>query len=150
MAQAEEIDTSQIDPAAFARQVRETPEAELEAGMQSENRQLILDEIFGRFAAHLRPGRSEGVDAVLHWKILDRPGGGYDHYELVVRSSTCVVNQPPQEEPAVTFKLGPVDFLQLVTGNVAGPMLFLRGKLKIEGSIQLAASLPALFEIPKV
>jgi predicted lipid carrier protein YhbT len=144
-----QIDPGTIDPAAFARQVRETPDEQLAEGMASENRKLVLDEVFARFAAHLKQDRAEGLDTVLHWKILDRPDGGYDHYELLIRDGTCVVNQPPKEDAAVTFKIGPVDFLKLVTGNADGPMLFLRGRLRIDGSITQAASLPSLFEIPK-
>jgi hypothetical protein len=39
-------------------------------------------------------------------------------------------------------------FLRLVTGNAAGPMLFISGKLKIEGDIPFAAQAQSLFEIP--
>lgn len=49
--------------------------------------------------------------------IYDRPGGGYDRYELVVDARTCTVHNPPRAEPTVTPKLKPLDFLKLVTGN---------------------------------
>jgi putative sterol carrier protein len=42
----------------------------------------------------------------------------------------------------------PVDFLKLVTGNAAGPMLFMTGKLKIEGDLMFAATVQSLFRIP--
>jgi putative sterol carrier protein len=51
-------------------------------------------------------------------------------------------------EPRVTFKLKPVDFLKLVSGNAAGPMMFMTGKLKIEGDLMFAAGVQSLFRIP--
>ena len=44
---------------------------------------------------------------------------------------------------------GGADFLKLVTVNAAGPMLFMSGKLKIEGDLMFAASAASLFTIPK-
>lgn len=49
----------------------------------------------------------------------------------------------------MTLKLKPLAFLKLVTGNAEGPMLFLRGKLKIDGDLMTAARLTDLFAIPR-
>jgi putative sterol carrier protein len=150
MSQAPDIDPMAIDPVEFARQVGQASDADLAAGLQNEEvRSLMLREIFGRMARHFRADQAGGIDAVVHWKIFDRPGGGYDHYELVVRDGTCTVNNPPEHEPKVTLKLGPVDFLKLVTGNAEGPLLFMSGKLRIEGDLLLSARLTGVFEIPK-
>ena len=46
--------------------------------MAGEYRKTILDDLFGRMADHVEPERVAEVDAVLHFKIYDRPGGGYD------------------------------------------------------------------------
>lgn len=78
------IDTEGVDAEEFARAVRETPDAELGALFDGPDRTTILDAIFGRFAAHLRRDRARDGKIVIHWKVYDRPGGGYDHYELVV------------------------------------------------------------------
>jgi len=48
----------------------------------------------------------------------------------------------------VTLKLDGVDFIRLVTGNANGPMLFMSGKLKIEGDLMFSAQIPAMFTIP--
>ena len=48
----------------------------------------------------------------------------------------------------VTFTIGGADFLRLVTGNAQGPMLFMSGRLKIEGDMMFAASAASLFTIP--
>jgi putative sterol carrier protein len=45
--------------------------------------------------------------------------------------------------------IGPVHFLRLVSGNAAGPMLFMTGKLKIEGDLMFATTMTSLFRIPR-
>ena len=46
------------------------------------------------------------------------------------------------------LKLDGVDFLKLVTGNANGPMLFMSGKLKIEGDLMFSAQIQSMFTIP--
>ena len=145
----EQVDTTAIDPREFAEQLANTPDDQLAAGMQSEARGMVLDEIFKRMGEHLKPETARGVDAVVHWKILDRPGGGYDHYELVIRDGKATVSKEPEHEPRVTFKVGPVDFLKLVTGNANGPILFTTGRLKISGDLVFAAQIAGMFRIPR-
>ena len=137
-----------IDPNAMAKLIAEVPDKDLEALMASDQRDNVLGEIFRRFAEHFRPERASGLDAVVHFKILDRPGGGYDHYELLIADGALTVVDPPEREPTVTLKIRPVDFLKLVTNNANGPMLFLRGRLKIDGDLMLASRLTGLFTIP--
>jgi putative sterol carrier protein len=48
----------------------------------------------------------------------------------------------------VTLKLDGVNFLRLVTGNAIGPMLFMSGKLKIEGDLMFAAQIQSMFVLP--
>ena len=91
-----------IDLQNVARLIREVPDADLEALMASDQRATVLAEIFSRFEEHFRPARAQGVDAVVHFKILDRPEGGYDHYEIVVSGGTLTVANPPEREATVT------------------------------------------------
>jgi putative sterol carrier protein len=48
----------------------------------------------------------------------------------------------------VTLALDGVDFMRLVTGNAAGPTLFMSGKLKIEGDLMFAPQIATMFRIP--
>jgi putative sterol carrier protein len=143
------IEPEGVDAAAFAGQIGQVSDDDLRALMSSDMRGQILDEIFRRMVEHFRPNRAQGVEAVIHWKILDRPDGNYDHYEFVISEGAASLNREPSHEPTLEFKIGPVHFLKLVTGNAAGPMLFMTGKLKIKGDLALAARAPAFFEIPK-
>ena len=64
------------------------------------------------------------------------------------QDGACSVEKDGEHAPRVTFKLKPVDFLKLVTGNAAGPMMFMTGKLKIDGDLMFAAGVQSLFRIP--
>ena len=110
----------------------------------------ILGEIFRRMAEHFRADAARDTDAVIHWRIGGRADGGVDEYETVIRDGACTAHEGFEPRGArVTFTVGGADFLRLVTGNVAGPMLFMSGKLKIEGDMMFAASAASLFTIPK-
>ena len=142
------FDPSAIDPAEFARSIRDTPDDQLADGMQSDARGIVLDGIFDSMERYVNADRAQGVDGVIDCKILDRPDGGYDHYQVVVRDGGCSVSREPTERARVTFRVKPVDFLKLATGNASGPKLFLTGGLKIEGDLMFAARVPDLFRIP--
>jgi putative sterol carrier protein len=144
-----DLDTGAVDAAQFARSVATTTDDQLAAGVRSEFRGQILDEIFGRMEEHFHADRATGVDAVVHFRITDRPDGGEDRYEVVLRDGTCALNNPPQHDARTTIVVDPVSFLKLVTGNANGPELFLRRKLKIKGDLVFAAQVAGLFRIPR-
>jgi putative sterol carrier protein len=122
---------------------------DLAAGMaDAENRKRVLDEIFRRMAEHVNADAAKNVEAVVHFRITEHPEGGEDVYEAVIQSGTLTVSDEGTQDPRVAFVIGPVDFLRLVSGNAAGPMLFMSGKLKIEGDMMFAAQLTSLFTIP--
>jgi putative sterol carrier protein len=144
-----DIDPASIDPAQFAKAVAETPEEELAAGFANEQvRALVLDGIFGQMEEHFHGEKAGHTEAVIEWRILDRPGGGEDRYQVIVTGGTCSVEKDGGHAPRVTFTMKPVDFLKLVTGASAGPMMFMTGKLKIDGDLMFAASVQSLFRLP--
>jgi len=113
-------------------------------------REQILSEIFSRMAQHFRADTARDTEAVIRWRIGGRADGGHDEYETVISDGTCEVHQGfGADASRVTFTIGGADFLRLVTGNAAGPMLFMSGKLKIEGDMLFAANTASLFTIPK-
>jgi putative sterol carrier protein len=147
---AAEIDPSAVDANELARNMARATDEQLAELMSGPMRGQILDEIFRRMSEHFRADAAGDTEAVIHWRIGGAPDGGTTDYETVIRHGTCEVHEGLQEENArVTFKIGGADFLRLVTGNAAGPMLFMSGKLKIEGDMLFAANAASLFVIPK-
>ena len=133
----------------FANLMASATDDQIAEGINGPARKQVLDEIFKRMADHVDPEKVKGQDAVVHWKILDRPDGGYDHYEVVLRQGTCTVTDQPSEEPRVTLKMPPVEFLKLVSGKESGPALFMTGRLKLEGDLLFAGQMAAFFRIPR-
>jgi putative sterol carrier protein len=113
--------------------------------MKGPMRDQIIGEIFKRMEEHYRGG---GQAAVIHWKITGRPDGGEDVWEAVVADGTCSTSSNPTSEPRVTLKMDGVNFLKLVSGNASGPMMFMSGKLKIEGDLMFSAQIQSMFTIP--
>jgi putative sterol carrier protein len=142
---AEAIDTSAVDPEEFARTIGKTPDDQLREAMQSPMRDQIVGEIFKRMEEHYRGGDQS---AVIHWKITGRPDGGEDVWEAVVADGACSTSPNPTSEPRVTLKMDGVNFLKLVSGNASGPMMFMTGKLKIEGDLMFSAQIQSMFKIP--
>ena len=144
-----EVDPAAVDPVAFVKAIKDTPDEQLAAGMaDAQVREMVLDGIFSQWAEHFDSASAGDTDAVLEWKIFDKPGGGYDRYQVVIGDGKCTVEKDGEHDPRVTFKLKPVDFLKLVSGNAAGPMMFMTGKLKIDGDLMFAAGVQSLFRIP--
>ena len=142
------IDPQAVDPAEFAKSVATTPDEQLAEGMRSDFRGQVLSEIFRRMEEHVDPAKAQDLEAVMHWRITGGPGDSVDHWEAVIEGGSCKVTDQPTRSPRVTFTIGGVDFLKLVTGNVDGPKLFMTGRLKVDGDLMFAARAAGLFEIP--
>jgi len=145
----ESADPAAMAPREFSRLVQRTPVEELRRWMHGDQRQRILDELLHQMPGVLRPDRARGVDAVIHWRIGDRPDGGVDVYEVVIADSVATLSERPSGEPTLTLALGAVDFLNLVTGNAHPVVLVMKGRLKTKGDLTLTAKFPTLFDIPK-
>jgi len=143
-------DLANIDAGQLAALAAGATDEQLAEGMSDPAaRQSILDEIFRRMAEHVDADKAKGINAVLHWKITDGPGGSIDHYEVVLNDGTVIVNEEVTEEPRVTFVVGPAAFLRLVSGAQPGPVLFMSGKLKIEGDLMFASQVATMFKLPQ-
>jgi len=143
------IDPSTVDANELAQNMSQATDEQLAELMSGPMRGEILAEIFRRMGDHFRADAARDTEAVIQWRIGGRPDGGEDQWETVISGGACTVSEGFEAESArVAFTVGGADFLRLVTGNVAGPMLFMSGKLKIEGDLMFAASAASLFTIP--
>jgi putative sterol carrier protein len=143
-----EADLGSLDPEQVAGAISSVTDEQLREVLRGPRREEILGEVFRRMEQHFKPSSAAGVDAVIHWKIAGREDGGVDHYEVVLRDGACKASKDPKHEPRVTLALDGVDFMRLVTGNAAGPMLFMSGKLKIEGDLMFSTQIQSMFTIP--
>jgi putative sterol carrier protein len=138
--------TEDVDPDAFTAIVRDASEEELAELLASEHRDRVLGEVFERMPQRLKREKAAGVDAVIHWRIGDRPDGGDDLYEIVIADGDCRVSRTATARPNVTFRIRASSFLRLIAGATTGVKLVLGRKLRVEGDMQLAMRVEGLFE----
>jgi predicted lipid carrier protein YhbT len=139
-----------VSPEQFAKLIAEASDEDIAAIVSGPARKQILDEIFNRMADHVEPAQLGDRRATVHFQILDRPddlGGGVDLYEVRFADGACTVGEA-EGDPDVTLKVGPVEFLKLAANRASGPMLFMNGKLRVEGDVMLANELTRFFRIP--
>jgi alkyl sulfatase BDS1-like metallo-beta-lactamase superfamily hydrolase len=144
-------DVEAVKPEEFAQLIAGLSDKQISEITNGPARKQVLDEIFRRMADHVDPAAAGGTNAVAHFKILDRPddqGGGYDHYEVVFENGSCQASDDPQRDPNVTIKVKPKEFLKLASNQASGPVLFMTGKLKLDGDVMLASRLTSFFRIP--
>ncbi len=140
-------DPSAVAPDQFAALVRDATDEQLEQGL-IENREVLLGEIFRRMPEQFAPERAEGVDAVVEWEITS-PGGDSDTWQLTIRDGRCTCTRGGEADPDVSYRVGPVDFVKLITGVEAGPKMFVFGRLRIRGNLMLAARMESWFRMPR-
>ncbi len=111
------------------------------------SRDRVIDALLEHMADRLRPDAAGDLDAVIHIKLWDRPGGGYDHHELVVRDGRCEARMEPQDDPDLTLKVRPGDLRKIVTGETGPKRLAFKGRLRAIGDIRLGMRLTDLFDL---
>lgn len=113
----------------------------------AEHRDQVIDALVEHMASCLRPEKAKDLDAVIHVKLWDRPGGGYDHRELIIRDGACTVSHEPVEDPKLTLKIRPEDLRKVVAGTAGPKRLAFRGRLRAIGDIGLGMRLTELFDL---
>lgn len=141
------IDLDAAPDAVFAA-IKELDDDEFAALMAvTESRERVIDALVEHLAERLRPERAEGLDKVIHVKLWDRPGGGYDHRELLIRDGACTASATPAEQPDLTLKVRPEDLRRIVTGQAGPKRLAFQGRLRAIGDIRLGLGLSDLFDL---
>jgi predicted lipid carrier protein YhbT len=143
-----ELDPLAIDAAAVAAVVRELSDRELRARMAGGVRDIVLGEIFARFADHLRHERTADVEAAIAWRITGREDGDVDQFVTLIDRGTVGLVEAGSVKPRVSIQVEAADFLKLVTGNANPPMMFMRRKISVRGDLGFAAQLTGMFRIP--
>jgi putative sterol carrier protein len=112
-----------------------------------ERRERVIDVLVDHLAGQLRPEAAGDLDAVIHVKLWDRPGGGYDHRELVIHDGACAASATPSRDPDLTLKIRPSDLRAIIAGDAGPRRLALRGRLRVLGDLKLGMRLSELFDL---
>lgn len=141
-----------IDNEDFARIIADTPDEQLEAGLQSKLRGVIFDEIVNRMQEEFIASRANDLDAIIEFQVGDRPDGGTDIYQVRIKDAKCETAKGKAfgETATSTIEVGAVDFLKMSVGVVSGIDLYLGGKLKWDGGMMMLTRLTRIFNIPEL
>ncbi|MGA8517983.1 MAG: SCP2 sterol-binding domain-containing protein, partial [Pseudonocardiaceae bacterium] len=156
MADIDSIDPREMDPATFARLIKNASPEQLDAVLDDpQRRSALLDGVFSRMAGQFRPENAPGRDSAIHWHITGGPNGD-DVYETWITGTQggfstpqCSTSKEPSHDPRVTLTMTADQFLALVSGNSAPTMMFITGKVKLDGDIGFAANLTKIFDMPQ-
>lgn len=137
-------------PQAFARLIKRASQDQLDAAMSDPvARRPVLGEIFGRMAGQFRADKAPRKDSAIHWWITGGTDGEPEVYETWIASGRCTTSSEPEHEPRATLTMSGQQFLKLASGNGSPTMMFMSGKLKLDGDVGFAANLTNMFDIPK-
>jgi len=140
------IDLTTSNPPEIYEAVKEMDSDEFDALMEEpESRDLITRALVGHMAGLFRPEKAGDLEAVIHVKLWDRPGGGYDHFEMRIADGACVISDEPGEDARMTLKIRPSDLRAMLAGETGPRRLAMRRKLTVLGDLKLGARLPDLF-----
>ena len=141
------MSSAPMTPQAFARVVNGATDEQLAAGLAA-NRELILGQLFAQMPEYVDGSALGSLDAVVEWRVGDRPDGGVDRFQLRFSGGALTVEHEGSAEPRVALEIGGVDFVRLCADPARGPELFLYGRLRMTGDLVLGAQLPSLFTLP--
>ncbi|AEW97212.1 MULTISPECIES: SCP2 sterol-binding domain-containing protein [Streptomycetaceae] len=143
------LDFGKVEPAQFARIVKELPGRRLTEFMAGEHRRRVLDELFRRMATLVKPNAAVGRSVLVRWRITGA-GYGTDTYETAIADGRCeVTGEATGRTPDLTLTMAAPELLKLASGNASGPTLFFTRKLKAQGDLRLAGGLMHFFDIPR-
>ncbi|MGH3799072.1 MAG: SCP2 sterol-binding domain-containing protein [Pseudonocardiaceae bacterium] len=147
-------DTGAMEPQTFARLIKRASAEQLDAVLGDPAlRRALLDRIFSRMAGQFRPENAPGSDSAIHWRLTDGPHGDevYETWITGIQDSAapqCSTSKEPSHDPRVTLTMSGEQFLKLVSGNSSPAMMFVTGKMTLDGDIGFAAQLTEIFDMP--
>ncbi len=109
------------------------------------SRDLITRALVEHMAGLFRPEKAGDLKAVIHVKLWDKPGGGYDHFEMRIGNGKCMISDEPGDDAQMTLKIRPSDLRAMLAGETGPRRLAMRRKLTVLGDLKLGARLPDLF-----
>ena len=101
-----------------------------------------LDETLDWLRKHYRSEAAGGLEARYQLELTGRGGGPI---RIVLAPEGATIERGPLREPDVRMRISVPDWFAVVEGRENVDLLFLAGRLEIEGDLSLAARMRTLF-----
>jgi putative sterol carrier protein len=99
----------------------------------------VIEQMPGRF----QPAACADLKARVHWTLT---GEDPQEFSILIDRGTFRVEPGPSEEEAdVRFETDSGTYLRLVNGDLRGIVAIMMRKLRVRGSLQLAATMDRVF-----
>ena len=126
--------------------IRQASDRELAGLIELDHfREESVDAILDRFEEFSDPTRLAEVHGVVRFELA-RSGDQTERH--TVRFAGGTVTLQPDATPDVTIKAEIIDFVRLATGQSNAALLYLGGRLRIEGDEMLALAVGTVFTVP--
>jgi len=99
-------------------------------------------EAFDAMPGLFKKDASKGLSAIYQFDLAGEGGG---KWYVTIANETCTVTEGAHASPNITISMQAHDYLAMVTGKANGQMLFMTGKLKVQGDMGLALRMQSLF-----
>ena len=104
------------------------------------------DEAVEWMRKHFQAEASEGIDAVYEFEVSGDDGGVW---HATVSDGMGEVRFGHAQEPSVRFRIRDEDCWALLAGRENADLLYLAGRLEVEGDLSLALKMRTLFRAPE-
>lgn len=102
-----------------------------------------ISELIALYPEYFSPEDAAGVSGVVQ---LDLDGEGGGQYHLVIDDRTLDVREGTHEDPTVTIRTTAARWLEVNRGEIHPMSLMMRGQLKVDGSLAMAAKFRSMFD----
>lgn len=140
------VDLDGITPEQFTELVKAAGDDDLAVAVRAAGTERVLDRIFAVMQEQHLPDRTRNVTATIQFVIEDE--GAQHPYTVRIDQASCTTERGRADDPRSTLTMGLVPFLKLTAGEAKGPMLFMTGKLKIQGDLMFSSQVPNFFDFP--
>ena len=102
-----------------------------------------IRDMMSQIPSLVSPESLAAMNAVIQ---LDLDGEGGGQWVLTFADQKLSVNEGTTANPAMTLGVSAADYLAMSNGETSPMNLFMKGKIKIKGDMQLAMKLQTLFK----
>ena len=101
-----------------------------------------VQQVFDLMPNRLLPEQAGGVEAIIQIDLSGNEGG---QWYLTIHDSALTVSNGVHDNASMTMTMAANDWLDVVNGEANSMGLFMRGKIKIAGDMQLAMKMQTMF-----
>lgn len=101
-----------------------------------------VQQVFDLMPRRLRPEQTEGIDAIIQMDLEGDEGG---QWCLIISEGVLTVSPGVCDNPNMTMTMASGDWLDIANGVANSMGLFMSGKIRISGDMQLAIKMQSMF-----